>query len=230
MDFTAIAQQCAPNVAPQTLMAVARVESSFNPYAIGVVGGRLERQPRNQAEAVATARNLERQNYNFSLGATQVNRYNLPKYNESYDTIFDVCRNFKTGAAILEECFVRAKRRFGEDQASLRAAFSCYYSGNFSTGFRHGYVQKVVAAASEPAPIAVVPNVNRGASTTRAAPASTSTTDTREPVDVVMLRAKKAEPQKVAPSWHVAPIPRKGPSKGSMKYERAEDADETDGH
>ena len=42
---------------------VMRVESSFNPYAIGVVGGRLERQPRNLPEAVATARMLEKNGF-----------------------------------------------------------------------------------------------------------------------------------------------------------------------
>ena len=30
------------------------------------------------------------------------------------------------------------------DQVALRQALSCYYSGNFATGFRHGYVRKVV--------------------------------------------------------------------------------------
>ena len=44
---------------------VMRVESSFNPYAIGVVGGRLERQPRNLPEAVATARMLEKNGFNL---------------------------------------------------------------------------------------------------------------------------------------------------------------------
>ncbi|EPT7341098.1 hypothetical protein ACVR8P_005750 [Pseudomonas aeruginosa] len=41
LDFMVLAQQCAPTVAPQTMAAVVQVESSFNPYAIGVVGGRL---------------------------------------------------------------------------------------------------------------------------------------------------------------------------------------------
>ena len=59
---------------------VVRVESSFNPYAIGVVGGRLARQPANLPEALATVRMLEGRGYNFSLGLAQVNRYNLAKY------------------------------------------------------------------------------------------------------------------------------------------------------
>ena len=35
------------------------VESTFNPHAIGVVGGSLERQPRSRDEALATARALQ---------------------------------------------------------------------------------------------------------------------------------------------------------------------------
>ncbi len=231
MDFVAVAQQCAPNVAPQTLMAVARVESSFNPYAIGVVGGRLERQPRSHAEAVATARQLERLGYNFSMGATQVNRYNLAKYNESYDTIFDLCRNLRTGAAILEDCFVRAKRRYGDDQAALRAAFSCYYSGNYVTGFQHGYVQKVVSAALQPAAIGVVPNLARPGATANASapPAEPAAPATHEPVDMVSLKAKSLAQKKVAPAWRVQPIPSKGGAKGSLKYESG-GADEADDH
>ena len=57
---------------------------------------------------------------------------------------------------VLSECFERAQRklpRTSRDQAALRAALSCYYSGNFTTGFRHGYVRKVVAAARNPLPI-----------------------------------------------------------------------------
>ena len=46
---------------------VVRVESSFNPFAIGVVGGRLARQPKELPEALATARMLEEKGFNFSL-------------------------------------------------------------------------------------------------------------------------------------------------------------------
>ena len=42
VDFNALAQECAPQTAPATLAAIVRTESGFNPYAIGVVGGRLD--------------------------------------------------------------------------------------------------------------------------------------------------------------------------------------------
>ncbi|MFP3709722.1 lytic transglycosylase domain-containing protein [Paraburkholderia sp. SIMBA_009] len=214
LDFIAIAQQCAPAVAPQTLAAVAHVESSFNPYAIGVVGGKLERQPRNKAEAVATARELERLGYNFSLGAVQVNRYNLAKYGETYDTVFDLCRNLRAGAAILQDCYTRAKPIYRNDQKALRAAFSCYYSGNYVTGFRQGYVQKVVLAATDdPNAIPVVPAIDKSASP--ASPANASS-------GAVMLRARRLAPvERQAPAWAVQPVDggSSAGKSGGLKYE-----------
>lgn len=166
LPFEKLAAECAPDVHPTTLKGVVSTESSWNPYAIGVVGGRLDRQPRSLAEAVATARELERQGFNFSMGLGQVNRYNLSKYGETYETVFEPCRNLKAGSAILKDCFQRAKAQIGDDQQALRAAFSCYYSGNFTRGFRPdkagqpSYVQKVVANATGTAePIPVVPAV-----------------------------------------------------------------------
>lgn len=124
----------------QLMQHVAQVESSHNPYAIGVVGGHLVRQPRNLPEAVSTARMLEGQGRNFSVGLVQVNRYNLAKQGlGSYEQAFDVCSNVRAGARILADCHARGGQDWGK-------AFSCYYSGNFTTGYRHGYVQKVFAS------------------------------------------------------------------------------------
>ena len=171
LDFMVLAQQCAPTVAPQTMAAVVQVESSFNPYAIGVVGGRLQRQPKSQAEAVATAKALEADGWNFSVGVAQVNRYNLPKYSLTYEEAFEPCANVRVGSKILEDCYMRAlPRTEGDRQRALHSAFSCYYSGNFTRGFRPdkagepSYVQKVLAQANvEAKPIPVVPSIAPGA-------------------------------------------------------------------
>jgi len=132
---------CADLAVPREVMHhVVRVESSFNPYAIGVVGGRLARQPRSLPEAVSTARMLEDRGYNFSLGLAQVNRHNLAGQGlATFEMAFDACPNLRAGSRILADCY----RRAGEDWGK---ALSCYYSGNFVTGFRHGYVQKVLAS------------------------------------------------------------------------------------
>lgn len=166
LDFLALAQQCAPTVAPQTMAALVHVESRFNPYAIGVVGGRLERQPTTQEEAVSTAKALADGGWNFSMGIAQVNRYNLSPYKLDYRTVFEPCANLRAGSQILEDCYTRAKRKISDDQAALGAAISCYYSGNFSRGYKPdkvgkpSYVQKVLAQAEvTPPPIRVVPAI-----------------------------------------------------------------------
>lgn len=122
------------------LAAIVRIESASNPFAIGVVGGRLARQPKNIDEAVATVRDLESRGYNYSVGMSQVNRTNFQKYGiNKAELAFDVCANLEAGSKILQECFSRSKNDWGK-------AFSCYYSGNFVTGYKHGYVQKVTQA------------------------------------------------------------------------------------
>lgn len=119
---------------------VVNVESSFNPYAIGVVGGRLVRQPASLPEALATVRMLEGRGYNYSLGLAQVNRANLGAYGlGSYEAAFRPCENLRAGARILADCLARATGNWGR-------AFSCYASGNFVTGYRTGYVQKILAS------------------------------------------------------------------------------------
>jgi type IV secretion system protein VirB1 len=152
LDFNALAQECAPGVHPTTLQAIVRTESGFNPYAIGVVGGHLARQPRDRAEAVATAKALDAQGINFSMGLGQVNRTNLARYGLTYETAFDLCTNLKADAAILRTCYTRAAATMGAGDRALRAAISCYYSGNFTRGFAAdfngtSYVQRVSANA-----------------------------------------------------------------------------------
>lgn len=133
-------------VPPEVMHHVVRVESSYNPYAIGVVGGRLVRQPKNLPEALSTVRMLESRGYNFSIGLAQVNRYNLDKYGlDSYEKAFEPCANLQAGSKILAECYGRSGGDWGK-------SFSCYYSGNFSTGFRHGYVQKIYASIRQGQP------------------------------------------------------------------------------
>lgn len=151
--FLALALACAPQVHASTAHALVTVESGFNPWAIGVVGGALQRQPRHHTEAISTARALQAAGRNFSVGLGQINVGNFPRLGLSLSTAFEPCSNLAAMQSVLSECFERAQRktsRASAEQAALRAALSCYYSGNFTTGFRHGYVGKVVAAARKP--------------------------------------------------------------------------------
>jgi type IV secretion system protein VirB1 len=152
-----------PNLAvsAEVMRHVVDVESSANPFAIGVVGGHLARQPQNLDEAVATANMLEANGYNYSLGLAQVNRVNFSKYGlDTPAKAFDVCTNLTAGSHILADCYRDANGDWGK-------AFSCYYSGNFITGFLQGYVQKIYdsilrsvqTAATPRQPIMAIPVV-----------------------------------------------------------------------
>jgi len=155
MDLAALVLTCAPLVAQDTARALIQVESGGNPFAIGVVGGALVRQPANLPEAIATAAALEAAGWNYSVGLGQINKRNFERYGLSPATAFEPCANLAAMQGILGECFSRASRRASRresTQAALRDAFSCYYSGNFLTGHQHGYVGKVLAAWSSKPP------------------------------------------------------------------------------
>ena len=147
--FLALALACAPQVHADTARALVSVESAFNPWAIGVVGGALVRQPRNRAEAFATARALRDAGWNFSVGLGQINVGNFDRLGLTVESAFEPCANLAAMQTVLAECFDRASASTSSaaGQMALRQALSCYYSGNFATGFRHGYVRKVVVAA-----------------------------------------------------------------------------------
>lgn len=140
--FTAMQMTTCPNLAvpAEVMRHVVQVESASNPFAIGVVGGQLVRQPASLGEAMATVQMLDSKGYDYSLGVAQVNRRNLAYYGlDTYEKAFDSCANLTAGAQILAECYSRSGNDWGK-------AFSCYYSGNFVTGFRDGYVRKVYAS------------------------------------------------------------------------------------
>lgn len=148
IDFYQLATQCAPNVAVGTLRALADVESSFNPYAIGVVQGRLVRQPRNLLEGISTVKQLQAKGMRFSAGLIQINSENWRAYGLNHERVFQPCANMRAAQGILTSCYTRATKTSDVPQVALRKAISCYYSNNFVTGFKHGYVQKVVARAN----------------------------------------------------------------------------------
>jgi len=145
--FVALVSTCAPQVDPGTAAALVAIESSFNPHAIGVVHGALDRQPRHRSEALATARMLEAEGWNYSVGLAQINTRNFERLGLTVESAFEPCANLTAMQAVLTECFERTAARDGSPQRSLRQALSCYYSGNFVTGFQHGYVRKVVRSA-----------------------------------------------------------------------------------
>lgn len=146
--FAALVIACAPQVDVGTASALITVESGFNPHAIGVVGGALLRQPRHRAEAVATAKALQAGGWDFSVGLAQINQRNFERLGLTIEAAFEPCSNLGAMQAVLGECFDRAVPRSRFVQQALRQGLSCYYSGDFVTGFKHSYVRSVAVAAA----------------------------------------------------------------------------------
>ena len=147
----ALAQRCAPSVAPETMLSIVQVESHNNPLAINVNGAPDPAPARTADEAIRTAEALIRQGRNVDLGLGQINSKNLDWLGMTIADAFDPCRNLAGAAKVLEVGYLSAARQAPQQQA-LRMAFSAYNTGDHRRGFANGYVAKVEAAASRVVP------------------------------------------------------------------------------
>jgi type IV secretion system protein VirB1 len=177
--FLALAMQCAPSIHPATLTPIVKTESSFNPWAIGVVGKPLPRQPQNLDEAVTAVKALVEQGADFSIGLGQINRQHFDV--DKPERVFDPCTNLRMTAVVLQACYSKASKSEPDQQAALQQAISCYYSGNLKRGFAperqfggSSHVQRVLANAdgSTVAVPALQPGAPRAAPVAPAIPAN----------------------------------------------------------
>lgn len=144
-----LAAQCAPAVAPATLLAVVKAESAFDPLAIGVNGprgGALRLQ--TPAAAAEAAHRLIAEGRSIDLGLGQINSRNLARLGLTVEAAFDPCRNLAAAAAVLSEGYGRAAGAAGSEQAALRMTLSLYNTGHPERGLRNGYVTRVIRAAA----------------------------------------------------------------------------------
>jgi type IV secretion system protein VirB1 len=149
LAVAALAASCSPSVAPSTLAAVAKVESGFDPLAIGVNGTtRQQLHPVNLADAVSTATRLLKAGRNIDLGLAQINSGNLGRLGLSIDRAFDACANLEASGRVLVAAYAGAPARSDRSGLALLQALSVYNTGHADRGFRNGYVAKVTAAAA----------------------------------------------------------------------------------
>jgi type IV secretion system protein VirB1 len=187
-----LAQNCAPAVAPETLISVAHVESRFDPLTIGV-NGRAPRalHPASRQAAIDQASRLIAAGANVDLGLAQINSKNLGWLGLSIADAFDPCRNLAAAAKVLVANYAGVAQTAAGEQAALKAAISMYNTGDRSRGFRNGYVQKVSRAASY-----IVPALEPDAENE---PAATIDAGAPAAAEAVMLTAAEPSP----PSWDV---------------------------
>jgi len=149
-EFIDLAMRCAPEVHYVTLARLARIESSFNPYAIAISSGgaKLVRQPKTKAEAIATAEDLRKKGFGFAGGVLQVHSQHFNKMGITFDKLFDSCANMRYAQSIFLPCFDADPEQLKAPmpmQRRLKRAASCYATGNYEDGFKNGYVARFIA-------------------------------------------------------------------------------------
>lgn len=134
--FLAAAMQCAATIHPSTAFDVAKVESSFNPYAVAEIVPKKERipgsagvishQPTSMQTAVNIIEQVAAKGRRYSVGLMQITSTNFRHYGVTAHDLLDPCTNLSVFERILTDCYQRG--------GTLKKALSCYYSGNFDTG------------------------------------------------------------------------------------------------
>ena len=147
MHLDTLISTCSPKVHPNTMHALISVESANNPLAIAVVkGAYLSKQPSSYQEAVQLVSQLTRSNANFSVGIAQINSTNFKKYAVTAADLLNPCKNLQIAQQILQQCYVSS--------GDIDKTLSCYYSGNFTRGFkkdyrRTSYVERIYYASAK---------------------------------------------------------------------------------
>ena len=148
----ALASQCAPTVAPDTVLAIIQTESSGKPFALNVNGGRQPARQSNAADAASIARSFVAAGYSVDLGLGQINSRNMRWLGLTWETVFDPCTNVAALGRVITQNYNTAIP--GRDsQLALRVALSLYNTGSSSRGFRNGYVARVVGNAGFADPV-----------------------------------------------------------------------------
>jgi type IV secretion system protein VirB1 len=196
----ALASQCAPTVAPGTVLAIVQTESSGEPFALNVNGGRQPARQSNAADAAATARRYVAAGYSVDLGLGQINSRNMRWLGLTWETVFDPCTNIAALGLVLTANY-NAARPGRDPQSALRVALSMYNTGSQTRGFRNGYVARVVGNAGVADAAAPYGNA-----IPVAAAVPSATTDLRQtlsaenaPLELPVARVRPAPP----PSWNV---------------------------
>nr|WP_306509801.1 transglycosylase SLT domain-containing protein [Pseudomonas syringae] len=95
---------------------IVKTESSFNPYAIGVVGKVLPRQPQSLDEAVLAVKKLVAEGADFSIGLGQINRQHFDVSRP--EPVFEPCTNLRMTAAVLGQCYAVVSAKEPNRQAA----------------------------------------------------------------------------------------------------------------
>jgi len=138
--------ECTPNVSPVLMEALVRVESGWNPYAIGPdAGGAPIEQPRTLEQAIAKAKALKASGARFSVGLAQIHVSNVANAGVTWEDAFDACKNLALGQKILLGNYNKAIAEGYAGVDAVWAALRGYNNGDVHRAVSDAYAQKIFA-------------------------------------------------------------------------------------
>jgi len=155
--ITALAQQCAPEVATEAVVPLVVTESGGNDLSINVNKGPRVRAS-TLAEGAALVRRYMAAGYTVDVGLAQVNSANFARLGVSVEQAFEPCTNLRLASSMLQQGYGLASRHYSGLDA-ISATYSLYNTGTLTRGFLNGYVGRVWSAASEMGSIAAPPPI-----------------------------------------------------------------------
>lgn len=191
-----LAQQCAPSVAPATILSIAHAESSLDTLAINVNNGPRLRPATDAADAARLARRYIAAGYSVDLGLGQINSNNLGWLGLSVEDAFDPCRNLAAAARVIGLNYRTAARSGASGQEAMGIALSLYNTGRPRRGFANGYVARVYRSAA-------IVTQGLGAPPSIAAPVRQSGAAQEAPATLSPESQAPARTPAPAPSWDV---------------------------
>jgi type IV secretion system protein VirB1 len=146
VEFTALAARCAPSVPQGTLGAVARTESSLNPWALHDNTTGVTEQPANQQAPLSDARAWIGRGDSVDVGLMQINSANFGALGLTARSALDPCTSLAGGAAVLRAAYAGGKTT-ADQEVALLMALSRYNTGSPLRGIMNGYAHSVMMNA-----------------------------------------------------------------------------------
>lgn len=141
--FQKLAAQCAPGVSLATLVAVARIESGFNPWILHDNATHQTFAPRTLSDATTVLKKWVGHGDSVDIGLMQINSTNLGALRITTTMALDPCLSLAGGAAVLQAAYAGGDTPV-EQQVALLMALSRYNTGSPFKGIMNGYARKVI--------------------------------------------------------------------------------------
>jgi type IV secretion system protein VirB1 len=145
-EVNALAEECARGSSAQTLVAVSRTESGFNPWALHDNTTGISESPVSAEAADSDATAWINRGDSVDIGLMQINSANLPALGMTVQAALDPCASLAGGASVLQAAYGGGTAN-ANDQVALLMALSRYNTGSPFRGIMNGYAHRVIASA-----------------------------------------------------------------------------------